>query len=479
MLTKWILSRPALLTFCCLLQACGGGSDASPPVPPPVEFTLSAVAGAGGKISPASLQVGNGQTGSFTVSPDEGYEVATVTGCNGVLNGTQYITAAAVSACTVSAEFKRKSYQIVLSVPPQPAETFNVSHGDRLNIDIRIQDQALTLDKAEGCAGELKPVGDSGRNYAFLIAAVTQSCELKVSTKQRPILINISAGEGGTVYPASQTVRFGDRVIFQIEAERGAIAVNQTEACGQIIDSQYVIEKATVNCNAAVGFLLGNDPVGSGILNDTGAAQCFNDDCRALTDLQDGAHGRDAAAKAGTLIKTGQGDAGFDLTKLNANGQALPYASAGWSCVKDNNTGLIWEIKSAQAGLQHNANSYSWFSNNKRVSGDNPGVANGGVCVGSACDSQSYIAAVNQLKLCGRDDWRLPTLPELLGIVHNGKRQPAIDQNFFPETLATGYWTQSMFASGGKIRIVHFGDGASAPADKSAALAIRLVSTGN
>ena len=453
-------------------------SDAPQPVSPPPVFTLSAVAGAGGKISPASLQVSSGQTGSFTVSPDDGYEIAAVTGCNGSLTGNQYTTAAAVSACSINAEFKRKTYQIVLSIAQQPAERFDVSHGDAINLDIRIQDQALTLDKVEGCTGELKAVGDSGRNYAYFIAAVSQSCELKVSTKLRPVVINISAGEGGTVYPASQTVHFGDRVVFQLEAERGATAINETAACGQIVDSQYVIEKATVNCNAKVAFILGNDPVGSGVLNDTGAAQCFSDDCQALTDLQDGAHGRDAAAKAGTLTKTGQGDAGFDFTKLDANGQPLPYTSAGWSCVKDNHTGVIWEIKSAQAGLQHKTNSYSWFSSNKRLSGANPGVANGGVCVGSACDSQSYVAAVNQLKLCGRDDWRLPTLPELLGIVHNGKRQPAIDPNFFPETLASGYWTQSMFVTGGKIRIVHFGDGASAPADKSAALAIRLVSTG-
>lgn len=211
MLTKWILSRPALLTFCCLLQACGGGSDATPPVPPPVEFKLSAVAGAGGKISPASLQVSSGQTGSFTVSPDEGYEVAAVTGCNGTLNGTQYITAAAVSACSINAEFRRKSYQILLTIPTQPAETFNVSHGDRLNIDIRIQDQALTLDKAEGCAGELKPVGDSGRTYTFLIAAVTQGCELKVSTKQRPILININLRRSKSIHSIANKASTGRR----------------------------------------------------------------------------------------------------------------------------------------------------------------------------------------------------------------------------------------------------------------------------
>ncbi len=460
------------------LSGCGGSGEPAENVVPTPKFTVTSLAGQGGKVAPGSTEVASGQSTSFTLSPDEGYEIAGVSGCNGTLNGNQYTTGSVASPCTVTAEFKAKTYQITLSIANQPAEKFEVKHDGFINMDIRINEPSLTLDKTEGCAGTLSPVGESGRYYQFLIQPVRQSCELKVSTRLRQIVFNISAGEGGTVYPASQTVFYGEKVVFQIEPEPRAVPVNYSPECGKIEGNQFVISKAESSCNARVVFVLGDDPVGSTVLNDTGADKCFGNDCLSLLDLQDGAHGRDAQAKKGELVKTGQGDAGFDFTKLDQQGLPLASDSTSWSCVRDNHTGLIWEVKTTTPGLQHQTNTYSWYSSNTRVAGEDPGVKNAGACQGSSCDSEGYSTAVNALKLCGRNDWRLPTLMELLGIVNNAKQKPAIDGQFFPETLPVAYWTQS-YARGSKMRTVNFNDGSSGPADKSSANAIRLVSQGN
>ncbi|MDP5137331.1 DUF1566 domain-containing protein [Rheinheimera baltica] len=67
--------------------------------------TVTAVAEQGGSISPLSRLVTEGQTTMFDVQPDEGYRVASISGCNGVLAGNTYTTAVITSDCTVTASF--------------------------------------------------------------------------------------------------------------------------------------------------------------------------------------------------------------------------------------------------------------------------------------------------------------------------------------------------------------------------------------
>jgi hypothetical protein len=73
----------------------------------PALHTVTATAGAGGSISPAgAVNVAEGQTGAFTVTPAAGYRIAAVTGCGGTLAGSTYTTAAVTAACTVQARFE-------------------------------------------------------------------------------------------------------------------------------------------------------------------------------------------------------------------------------------------------------------------------------------------------------------------------------------------------------------------------------------
>ena len=73
----------------------------------PALHTVTATAGAGGSINPAgAVNVAEGQTGAFTVTPAAGYRIAAVTGCGGTLAGSTYTTAAVTAACTVQARFE-------------------------------------------------------------------------------------------------------------------------------------------------------------------------------------------------------------------------------------------------------------------------------------------------------------------------------------------------------------------------------------
>ena len=84
----------------------------------------------------------------------------------------------------------------------------------------------------------------------------------------------------------------------------------------------------------------GPPPIGpTAPLNDTGIGfggeypSGNNADCTSATteiDQQDCANGRDAEAAAGTLVKVGGGAAGFDRTKLGADGTPLAIQDADW-----------------------------------------------------------------------------------------------------------------------------------------------------
>ena len=188
---------------------------------------------------------------------------------------------------------------------------------------------------------------------------------------------------------------------------------------------------------------------GTGKLNDTGITWCADETINFLPcpvashPGQDGDHGRDALARDGQLQKVGGGAAGFDFTKLDANGNALPASASVWDCVRDNHTGLIWEVKTTDGGLRDQYNTYTWYNPDPTTNGGNAGIQNGGNCTGSACDTHSFVQAVNQQGLCGTSDWRMPTRRELMSIVHSGRVRPAIDTDYFPNTPSILFWPSS------------------------------------
>lgn len=226
--------------------------------------------------------------------------------------------------------------------------------------------------------------------------------------------------------------------------------------------------------------------------NDTAQVQCHDGSGAVVAcsgSVADGRYGRDAAAAAGALVKTGAGVAGFDFTKI-ANDGSEPGAAAAlggnpgdWACTRDNATGLTWEMKTAGAAdLRYGGHTYTWYSLNGTLNGGNPGDNSvTGTCGGTlaTCDSAAYVAAVNAAALCGYGDWRLPTPNELLSIVDYSGASPVVDPAYFPNTAALFYWTQATAAANGaEGQVVSFWDGRSHAMAKSNGNRVRLVRGG-
>jgi hypothetical protein len=183
-------------------------------------------------------------------------------------------------------------------------------------------------------------------------------------------------------------------------------------------------------------------------LNDTGITSCSNETVNDLTcpqtnyPKQDAQQGRDV-----THNDDSDGHAGFSFTKLDSNGLTLSANATTWSCVKDNVTGLIWEVKTDDGGLRDKKHKYTWYNSTGINDGGSAGEENGGSCSDSTnCDTEKYIQQVNSQGFCGATDWRMPTIKELENInVLDGSFDYSIDSNYFPNGLY-GTWSSTPVA---------------------------------
>ena len=180
-------------------------------------------------------------------------------------------------------------------------------------------------------------------------------------------------------------------------------------------------------------------------------------------------------------------------TKLDNSGKEFESTDAWtvrpWSCVKDNLSGLWWEVKTADAGattLHSQDNFYTWYNPDFKDNGGSVGVINGGgSCYGSLCDTKAFVDAVNQQGLCGKNDWRLPTLHELMSLVDNSQfattANPAsINYSYFPNTPAADFWTSTPRAIGSNDSwsIYFYYGSISYGANKNSRFRVRLVRNG-
>lgn len=174
--------------------------------------------------------------------------------------------------------------------------------------------------------------------------------------------------------------------------------------------------------------LAGTMPVMAGNrLNDSGQKLCLVDGANSTSCAgtgQDAEFGRDVERNSPR-----DGHLGFSFVKIDKDGRALAPDAPTWACVGDKVTGMMWEVKEA-TGFR----SYKYVYTNLGYGVDDVSV---------------FIDEVNQTRLCGHADWRLPTPEELHSLVDYSKEDrpdvPKIDVRSFPNTEMAYYWTSTRY----------------------------------
>ncbi|MDR7121204.1 PKD domain-containing protein [Rheinheimera soli] len=205
-----------------------------------------------------------------------------------------------------------------------------------------------------------------------------------------------------------------------------------------------------------------------GDLPDTGVIDCYDNSgeipCGSdAFPRQDADGGRDSVVQY--LRKIGKGEKAFDFTKLDQFGDEVPDSSNEFSCIRDNVTGLIWELKepvisAPPASTLRAANNRYSFVNADPGNGGESGEAAAALssCPSATdCGLGAYIEEVNATVYCGGANWRLPTTEELMSIADFGRLGEAhlLDPAFFrfePDFAIQNnlfYWTRQTSAEGG------------------------------
>ncbi len=107
--------------------------------------------------------------------------------------------------------------------------------------------------------------------------------------------------------------------------------------------------------------------------------------------------------------------------------------------VTDGITGLQWQ-DSSDTGKP-------WLN---QVNFDKCLGQNGQVLDESKCSDTSGDTAIsycNSLSLAGYDDWRLPSIDELMYIADRSKKRKAIDERYFQHIIPSIYWSSTTFQS--------------------------------
>jgi hypothetical protein len=276
------------------------------------------------------------------------------------------------------------------------------------------------------------------------------------------------AAANGTAMAGSDYAAAAGTLVIPAGSTSGIIPVSvlgdtQTEG-----DETLSVTLSGVSANArlspsqaqAAGVIVDDDIVTLRALNDTGVLLCARETSAgfacsqtAAFPGQDAQFGRDVTNNDST-----DGVAGFSFTKVNAGGvaladQAAQYTVTPWDCVRDEVTGLEWEVKTDNGGLRDKDWTYSWYNSTGINDGGSAGTENGGVCADTSnCDTEKYVSAVNAAGLCSRNDWRLATREELQSIVNLSEfnTAPRYDINYFPNppaSLSLAHWTSTPNAS--------------------------------
>jgi uncharacterized repeat protein (TIGR02543 family) len=190
-------------------------------------------------------------TVAFTITPSSGYDIASVTGCGGTLNGNTYTTGAITADCTVSALFGIKTYTVTPSagaggtINPSIAQTVN--HGSTMSFSIS-PDTGYDIASVTGCGGTL-----NGNTYTT--GAITVDCTVSATfaIKSYTLTVNTAGSGSGTVTGAG-TYTFGTTVTVAAAADTGSTFAGWSGDCSGTDNPTTVLMDGPKTCTAT--FLL-------------------------------------------------------------------------------------------------------------------------------------------------------------------------------------------------------------------------------
>jgi len=210
--------------------------------------------------------VTSGETASIAITPDSGFAIQSASGCSGSLAGNTYITGSIISNCTVSVSFIENSVALYTvsssagsggSISPS---SVMVPEGDTTSFNLTA-DTGFLIDSVSGCSGAL-----SGNTYTT--GTITEDCVVEAAFS--PVLVGGSftvtatAGPGGVVSPATQTVDAGENAFWTVTPNSAYEVETFSGSCTPVVRAGVLIvgtgTPVTSNCELMISFVDADNP---------------------------------------------------------------------------------------------------------------------------------------------------------------------------------------------------------------------------
>ena len=254
-------------------------STSTSPELEPETYTITATAGAGGSIAPTgSVTVNEGAEQTFTITPNEGYEIAKVLvdGVSVTVTDNSYTFTGVQADHTISVTFQKtggepepepETYTITASAGEggsiAPTGSVTVDEGANQTFTITLNEGyeiADVLVDSSSVLGQL-----SGNSYTFtnVQADHTISVTFRATGGGEPEpethTITASAGEGGSITPTGTvTVEKGASQTFNITPDEGyeiaEVVVDNSSVLDQLTGNRYTFTGVQENHTISVTF---------------------------------------------------------------------------------------------------------------------------------------------------------------------------------------------------------------------------------
>ncbi|WP_206099587.1 InlB B-repeat-containing protein, partial [Rheinheimera riviphila] len=220
----------------------------------PVNHTVTANAGAGGSVSPSSRSVVQGSSTSFTVTPNSGFKINTVSGCSGSLSGNTFTTGVINSACSVSATFVANPVNHTVTTTAgsngsiTPASR-SVVQGSSTSFTVTAN-SGYTINGVSGCGGSLS-------GTTFTTAAINAACTVSATFVANPVnhTVTATAGSNGSITPASRSVVQGSSTSFTVTPNSG-FKINTVSGCsGSLSGNTFTTGVINSACSVSATFV--------------------------------------------------------------------------------------------------------------------------------------------------------------------------------------------------------------------------------
>jgi hypothetical protein len=247
---------------------------------------VTASAGQGGSISPASRIVNYGETAQFTVTPDDGYHIASVTGCGvtkyeggviaakkkkknvkGSAAGEVYIAGPITESCTISASFAINTFTVTPSAGEHgninPSTQQTVNYNDMVPFSVKADD-GYHIQSVSGCNGTAYTAAKKKKKkklsavseMTYTTGHITESCTVTASFAINTFTVTPKAGEHGSIDPSAPlTVNYLDTVSFTVKPDAG-YHIESVTGCG-VHPSEggaYITDYVTGDCTVEAAF---------------------------------------------------------------------------------------------------------------------------------------------------------------------------------------------------------------------------------